>query len=73
MNNLQERLAEAIKHFWRTRVDQASRQGTLAGQKDAGFRSAATGGAQQEPAPEPSFQNFAASLLARAIAYMKIK
>lgn len=48
MNNLNERLAEAVRHFWRTRQEQAGKQGTRTGQKDAGFRSAVTGGAQMD-------------------------
>lgn len=48
MNNLLERLAQAVKHFWRTREAQAGRQGRRTGQRDAGFRSAVTGGAQMD-------------------------
>jgi hypothetical protein len=43
---LQRRLQAAIRHFWRTREAQAAKQGTAAGVKDAGTRSAVTGGAQ---------------------------
>lgn len=42
---LEERLRAAIKHFWNTREKQARKQGS-AGSKDAGARSAVTGGAQ---------------------------
>ncbi len=43
---LQKRLRGAIKHFWNTRETQAQRQGKVSGSKDAGARSAVTGGAQ---------------------------
>jgi hypothetical protein len=43
---LKKRLRAAIKHFWNTRETQAQKQGTTAGAKDAGARSAVTGGAQ---------------------------
>lgn len=46
MKNLDQRLSKAIQHFWKTRLRQASKQGSLTGQKDAGARSAVTGGAQ---------------------------
>ncbi len=37
-------LAEAVKHFWRTRGSQQSAQGGKSGSKDAGARGAVTGG-----------------------------
>jgi hypothetical protein len=40
------RLSAAVKHFWTTRDAQAIKQGSLSGSKDAGARSAVTGGAQ---------------------------
>lgn len=43
---LESRLKAAVKHFWTTRESQAQRQGASSGSKDAGFRSAVTGGAQ---------------------------
>jgi hypothetical protein len=43
---LQKRLRAAVKHFWNTREMQAQRQGEVSGSKDAGARSAVTGGAQ---------------------------
>jgi len=43
MDNLHERLEEAVRHFWLTRDRQAARQGR-AGRKDSGLRSAVTGG-----------------------------
>jgi hypothetical protein len=43
---LEQRLETAIKHFWNTRETQAQKQGGTSGSKDAGFRSAVTGGAQ---------------------------
>lgn len=44
--DLEKRLQVAIKHFWNTRETQAQRQGLASGSKDAGTRSAVTGGAQ---------------------------
>jgi len=43
---LERRLQAAIKHFWNTRETQAQKQGAAIGAKDAGARSAVTGGAQ---------------------------
>ena len=43
---IHERLKAAVQHFWGTRETQAQRQGALSGNKDAGARSAVTGGAQ---------------------------
>src|SRR5437870_4552511 len=43
---LEKRLRATIKHFWGTRETQAQKQGALSGTKDAGARSAVTGGAQ---------------------------
>jgi hypothetical protein len=45
---LEQRLRAAIRHFWKTRDSQARRQGTASGMKDAGARSAVTGGAQMD-------------------------
>ena len=42
------RLKAAIRHFWKTRDDQSVRQGTATGQRDAGARSAVTGGKQMD-------------------------
>lgn len=36
----------AVRHYWRTRAAQSRRQGGAAGGRDAGLRSAVTGGAQ---------------------------
>lgn len=44
MIDVETQLAEAVKHFWRTRSSQHQRQGTLTGKKDAGNRAAVTGG-----------------------------
>lgn len=44
--DIEERLKFAIKHFWGTREAQAQKQGSPSGSKDAGSRSAVTGGAQ---------------------------
>jgi hypothetical protein len=43
---LRGRVAAAVKHYWRTRALQARNQGQRSGGKDAGLRSAVTGGAQ---------------------------
>ncbi|HEV3039630.1 MAG TPA: PaeR7I family type II restriction endonuclease [Candidatus Angelobacter sp.] len=40
------RLRAAVKQFWGTRETQAQKQGAVSGAKDAGTRSAVTGGAQ---------------------------
>jgi hypothetical protein len=37
-------LAKAIQHFWKVRTQQQQSQGSTSGVKDAGFRSAVTGG-----------------------------
>jgi hypothetical protein len=42
----EERIRSAVKQFWATRGDQASRQGTKTGDKDTGNRPAVTGGKQ---------------------------
>ncbi len=43
---LQKKLRMAIKQFWSTRQAQALKQGGTTGKKDAGQRTAVTGGAQ---------------------------
>ena len=43
---LKMRLRAAVKQFWTTREVQAKKQGSVSGAKDAGARSAVTGGAQ---------------------------
>jgi len=43
MDDLQVRLGKAVKHFWKTRDRQAASQGKT-GRKDAGLRTAVTGG-----------------------------
>jgi hypothetical protein len=45
-SKLDKRLQAAIKQFWNTRETQAQKQGISSGSKDAGARSAVTGGAQ---------------------------
>jgi len=44
MNRLDKRLRDAIRHFWTMRRRQAKKQGIRTGQKDAGRRTAVTGG-----------------------------
>lgn len=48
MRNLDSRLAEAVIHFWSTRDRQSKNQGNKKGRRDAGARSAVTGGAQMD-------------------------
>jgi hypothetical protein len=45
---IEKRLQAAVKHFWITREIQARKQGAASGSKDAGARSAVTGGAQMD-------------------------
>jgi hypothetical protein len=45
-SKIEARLRAAVKHFWNTRESQAQKQGSVSGSKDAGARSAVTGGAQ---------------------------
>ena len=42
----QARLQEAVRYFWSTREKQSVAQGTKSGQRDAGLRTAVTGGKQ---------------------------
>lgn len=44
MNNLDQGLKKAIRHFWTTRNSQAENQGARTGRRDAGLRTAVTGG-----------------------------
>lgn len=44
--DLKARLSAAVGQFWTTRETQAQKQGSVSGAKDAGARSAVTGGAQ---------------------------
>ncbi|QEL16156.1 PaeR7I family type II restriction endonuclease [Limnoglobus roseus] len=44
LDNLDKRLAKAVKHFWQLRGDQAQSQGGVRGDKDRGDRGAVTGG-----------------------------
>ncbi|MFH1680624.1 MAG: PaeR7I family type II restriction endonuclease [Candidatus Eisenbacteria bacterium] len=48
MNDFRSLLEQAIRHFWTTRERQSRDQGSKSGQKDAGARSAVTGGAQMD-------------------------
>ena len=48
MKGLEEKLAAAIQHFWRTRQEQGTAQGSAAGERDRGGRSEVTGGAQMD-------------------------
>jgi hypothetical protein len=44
MDNLEQRVGDAIILFWKTRKRQSLNQGNKSGQKDAGLRTAVTGG-----------------------------
>jgi len=44
--DIEKNLREAIKHFWKTRAKQARKQGAKTGARDAGERTAVTGGQQ---------------------------
>src|SRR3984885_15055902 len=46
--DLEKRLRKAIKHFWGTRETQALKQGAKTGSRDAGARTAVTGGRQMD-------------------------
>jgi len=48
MNDLQRRLAAAVRQFWKTRQQQEKKQGKTSGIRDQGSRSAVTGGAQMD-------------------------
>ncbi|MDP6356436.1 MAG: PaeR7I family type II restriction endonuclease [Planctomycetota bacterium] len=43
---LDNRVRDAVKHFWQTRTQQDQEQGSRSGQRDQGNRTAATGGRQ---------------------------
>jgi hypothetical protein len=43
---LEQRLREAVIHFWNSRETQAQKQGVKSGIRDAGARAAVTGGSQ---------------------------
>lgn len=45
---LEKSLRRAIKHFWTTRETQARKQGSKTGSRDAGARTAVTGGRQMD-------------------------
>lgn len=44
MVDVEQLLSEAVQHFWTTRNDQSRRQGSTTGLRDAGNRTAVTGG-----------------------------
>lgn len=61
MDNLDERVREAVRHFWLTRKRQAENQGRNSGTKDYGSRTAVTGGKQID-----GFISLMADLLAKS-------
>lgn len=46
--DLESRLRSAVKHFWKTRSTQSRKQGSRTGSRDAGARTAVTGGRQMD-------------------------
>jgi len=46
--DIEKELRRAIKHFWSTRQRQAKKQGSKSGARDAGSRTAVTGGRQMD-------------------------
>jgi hypothetical protein len=46
MSDYKDKVSEAVRIFWQTRLRQDESQGRITGRKDAGNRSAVTGGAQ---------------------------
>ncbi len=47
-SKIEERLRGAVQHFWKTRESQSEKQGTKTGSRDAGSRTAVTGGRQMD-------------------------
>ncbi|HYB62785.1 MAG TPA: PaeR7I family type II restriction endonuclease [Methylomirabilota bacterium] len=47
-SDLESKLHEAVKHFWKTRRKQSRKQGAKSGARDAGARTAVTGGHQMD-------------------------
>jgi hypothetical protein len=47
-SELDQKLREAIRHFWTTRETQAEKQGAKTGSRDSGLRTAVTGGRQMD-------------------------
>ncbi|MEW6051905.1 MAG: PaeR7I family type II restriction endonuclease [Candidatus Zixiibacteriota bacterium] len=60
LKDVDKRLSGAVSHYWQTRTAQAEKQGA-SGQKDQGFRSAVTGGAQMD-----GFSEFVEDLILEA-------
>lgn len=61
MRDLKAEVAKAVKHFWKVRAGQASRQGAASGQRDRGARQAVTGGKQMA-----AFESLVSELLQEA-------
>ena len=61
MSKLDAQVRDAVRYFWRTRAQQAQKQGILNAKKDAGDRAAVTGGKQMD-----GFVNLLCKLLDRA-------
>jgi Restriction endonuclease XhoI len=67
--SLEEGLRQAIKHFWSTRETQAQKQGSQTGARDAGARTAVTGGRQMDGFISLVRDHLCASGLPRAQVY----
>jgi hypothetical protein len=61
MDNLDERISKAVKHFWLTRTRQTRSQGERTGRQVSGNRTASTGGKQLD-----GFNNLLRDLLLEA-------
>jgi hypothetical protein len=48
MSELNQKLRDAVRHFWEIRESQAQTQGSRTGRRDQGARAAVTGGAQMD-------------------------
>lgn len=58
---LDKRVSAAVRHFWQTRLQQGTRQGSRTGRRDYGNRAVATGGKQLD-----GFNSLLAELLVEA-------
>jgi hypothetical protein len=64
--DIEKDLRRAIKHFWATRDKQAKKQGSKTGTRDAGARTAVTGGQQMDGFIDLVREQLVASGLSRA-------
>lgn len=73
MDDLNERVGEAIKLFWGTRSKQSKKQGAKSGKKDAGLRAAVTGGKHLDGFSDICRDLFAAAGVPEAHVYWQHK